>query len=600
MGDYNREPITIVEIDPDFCGNTYGIAPCTAIISESSTGQKCFNTYVTCQDRENYDRQTQTLRFVAPHSNSMIAGVNLLPLISTNREGKVSVSASPTKVNIGGASANSSPLGKRETVTIKMRDMPYNDAIVDPYRDERPYNPVDKGTFWPKWLARNPYYQGRNIRVLEGFAGQPLGSFRARHYIIDSITQPDSSGSVTIKAFDILRKTDGDKAKYPEVIRCSLSSDVDASQTTIQAAGAASDFNVSDPIISYGFIRINDEVIAFGSVSDIGGGLIQFNGCTRATNGTEASDHSAEDDIFRCVRVAGKSWKVAAWLLEGPAKIPSQYIDNAAWDAECEPWINTFDVSTLLTEAADVNKLVSELTQQSLFYIWWDAYEQEIKIKPFQLPGDNVTKINDTESILAGTYKESVDDKSRKTQVWVFFGRRDATESLDKDSNYTNLQVNADEDAESDNQYGEPRIMKIYSRWINNSTQALTLGFRLLARYRTPPRIVTIELDNKDGLLGVGDVLDVSHRNLTDVFGDQIERRFEVISKEDSVMGHKLKVDAQLYDYAGDVSLRYIRYSPSDYTPDYSSATQEEKDTGYYYADSNGKMPNGDDGYRYF
>lgn len=600
MANFGREPVTIIEIDQDFCGEVYGVAPCTASIATSTTGQKCFNTFVSCQDRDNYNRQVKTLRFVAPHANSMIAGVNLLPLIKTDNNGRAQVKTSPTTINIGGANANLQPLGKRETVTIQMRDMPYNDALVDPYRSERPYNPLENGTFWSKWLARNPYYQGRNLRVLEGFAGQSLNQFKVRHYIIDTITQPGSNGTVTIKAFDILRKTDGDKAKYPEVINCRLNADVDEVQTTITAFGTASDFTVSDPIISYEAIRINDEVIEFGSVSDLGGGIIQFNNCVRNASGTAISSHSLDDDIFRCVDMAGESWRIAAWLLKNPAGIPDSYIDESEWDEECDEWIGIFNMYRRLTEALDVNKMLSEITQQSLFYIWQDIYQQKINIKPMRLP-ESPVKINDTSNILAGSYSESVDDKTAKTQIWVFVNQRDITEDLDKDINFKNLQVNVDEEAESDNQRGEPRIMKIYSPWLTGTTQAIALGFRLLGRYRISQRIASFEVDFKDDYLEIGTVIDLSHRNQVDIFGLPDERRFEVISRETVMQGHKLKVQAQIYDYAGDVGLRYARISPDTYPEEYADATQEERDTGFYIADNNGKMPSDNsDGYRIF
>ena len=42
-----RQPFQYVEIDLDYCANTAGVAPCTAL----QTGDaKCFNTYATCND----------------------------------------------------------------------------------------------------------------------------------------------------------------------------------------------------------------------------------------------------------------------------------------------------------------------------------------------------------------------------------------------------------------------------------------------------------------------------------------------------------------------------------------------------------------------
>ena len=48
-----KEKFWIIELDLDYCDNTYGLAPCAAAIGV--TGDvKCFNTAKSCQDRSNY------------------------------------------------------------------------------------------------------------------------------------------------------------------------------------------------------------------------------------------------------------------------------------------------------------------------------------------------------------------------------------------------------------------------------------------------------------------------------------------------------------------------------------------------------------------
>src|SRR3954465_10733275 len=48
-----REPVTILEVDLDYCANTYGVAPCTAAVGVTGSA-KCFNTRKTCQDANHY------------------------------------------------------------------------------------------------------------------------------------------------------------------------------------------------------------------------------------------------------------------------------------------------------------------------------------------------------------------------------------------------------------------------------------------------------------------------------------------------------------------------------------------------------------------
>ena len=80
-----------------------------------------------------------------------------------------SIETTPTKINPGGGDSNASPFGERASVTITLNDAPHTDNLVDPYLSTRSYSPLARSTFWRKWLARNPYYSGRAIRIREGY-----------------------------------------------------------------------------------------------------------------------------------------------------------------------------------------------------------------------------------------------------------------------------------------------------------------------------------------------------------------------------------------------------------------------------------------------
>ena len=56
------EPIRIVELSLDYCGNTYGVAPCEAAIGVTGT-TKCYHGFQTCQDQENFAKTQKVLRF---------------------------------------------------------------------------------------------------------------------------------------------------------------------------------------------------------------------------------------------------------------------------------------------------------------------------------------------------------------------------------------------------------------------------------------------------------------------------------------------------------------------------------------------------------
>ena len=187
-----REPFVIVTIVADYCSLTAGSSPCTA----TQTGDdKCFNTRATCNDTANFTKTTKEYNFCQPRS-SLPRGVNMFPVIA----GTVQKAATSTTGGSG--------LGKREVVKIKLNDFPHHDRDVDPYWSERTYDPMTRGTFWGKWLKRNPYYEGRTVQVKYGYIGETfsLSDFETQEYDIIDIDGVKNK-SVTITAKDILIRT---------------------------------------------------------------------------------------------------------------------------------------------------------------------------------------------------------------------------------------------------------------------------------------------------------------------------------------------------------------------------------------------------------
>ena len=198
-----REPITIVEIDQDFCALTYGVSPCAAALGVTGA-TKCFNGIASCQDTDNFTLSALTLRFCTPIENTG------LPKTLTVIPSLKSVTTVPTRINIGAADLQASPLGQRARITAEFRDHPYHDRLVDPYAAERDYDAAARGTFWSKWLARNPYHQGRSLRVRDGYVGQSLAEMRVRHYVIERIDGP-TRGVVKVIAKDPLKLLDDNR-----------------------------------------------------------------------------------------------------------------------------------------------------------------------------------------------------------------------------------------------------------------------------------------------------------------------------------------------------------------------------------------------------
>lgn len=150
---YSRSKIQVIEITGDFCANTFGVSPCTA------TGTECYNTFYTCKDTPNFDKTTKTYMF----------SLNNKPMVTGAYPTVIDVSDVPSEIK------EKNTVVKR--LKIRMYDHPDDDIGIDPYVAERT---SVQGTFWKKFIARNPNYKGRLITLKEGFPGLTYGSYQTK------------------------------------------------------------------------------------------------------------------------------------------------------------------------------------------------------------------------------------------------------------------------------------------------------------------------------------------------------------------------------------------------------------------------------------
>src|SRR5690349_1381626 len=110
-----KKSLTYVEIDIDRCRLTYSIAPCEAVLGETGD-HKCFNSLKTCQDRDNYEGETVTLRF-AVDCDYRPPEIEAIPSI-------IDAQVTPAVLSLG------KDLGQRATLTVKFRDHQHSDTGV--------------------------------------------------------------------------------------------------------------------------------------------------------------------------------------------------------------------------------------------------------------------------------------------------------------------------------------------------------------------------------------------------------------------------------------------------------------------------------------
>lgn len=577
-----RIPVQVVEIDVDVCEHTYGSAPCTA---SGGSGSECYNTRGTCQDPANYSATTKTYSFCSTDAPAEVVRAGYIPALR-------SISTAPTKIQ------PEKGLSTRESRTLSLLDFTHHDRGIDPYVANRSYDPETQGTFWGRWLARNKYYTGRAIRIIEAYVspdGMDLSAdSKTHHYLLDKIDGP-TRGGVSITAKDVLKLADNDRAQCPVKSEGALASDITDSATSLTVTtGKGSDYATyrgaavsgSNP----GYVRINDEIIEYTGVS-----TDTLTGLTRSQWGTVAAAHSADDDVQMCWSCEDENAvDIVQELLEDFAAIDSAYIPSADWTTERDKWLSSANVTAIISEPTGVQKLVGELCEQLMVNIWWSDDDQEIKLKSIIPDNLNTSTVDYTDAhhLLRDTIKVKRDPDRRLSRVVMWYSPRDWSDKIERDNMaYGLIQAAATE--EGANLYGQQRIKIVESRWIPSQALASQTASRLLNRRKDDPIMIEFQLDAKDDALAVGDSVTIETHHLQDVDGSAKATKFQILSRELVERGSKWKYSAQNLQFSG----RYA-FVMQDSANDYGSATEAELTAGGYIAPSASGFSDGGEPYK--
>ncbi len=566
-----REVVQIVEIVQPLCALTFGNAPCTA------TGEKCYNTRATCEDTANYDGSSTLSLFFAKGRVAEM-GVKGVPYIIPSL---VSVSTAPTRINLTGANPDAQGLGNRAVASIEFKDHPHTDRRVDPYVSERAWDPYLRGSFWSKWLVRNKFRQNIEVRVYEGYADQKLSQMTKRSYFLQSVSGPDSSGSFSIEAKDILARIEDRKAQCPVASPGELFADLDATTVSFVVANAVlADYGAN------GTLRINDELMTYTSRATEGTGL-RFSGVTRGTEGTEASEHSAEDTVQQCVRFTdARLDDIANTLLGTYGGIDASYLDTVNWASEVDDYLSLYRFSTVISEPTSVSELISELQVSGAFYMFWDERDALVKFKAIRGIEADLPLLSDRENIVADSFDIREKPRERASQVWVYYGHKNFVDPIEEASSYKFISIFANLESESDDQYGEPSIRKVFSRWITTGAIADSTASKISVRYSEVPSEVVFRMDAKDRATWVGDQRRMTHYRDVDKHGNRRVRNWTIVSAEEVVPGEMVEYVAEDTTLYGRIS-KILANGSADYDP------LTAVSGGAYIGDANGLLSDG-------
>ena len=563
-----RQPLTIVEIDFPSCANTYGSAPCTAALSADNPA-KCFNTRATCQAVAAYaPSATQTLRF-AYNVTGIPRGQTIFPALT-------SVSTRAAEINASGIDPRTSALGKRARVTVRLQDFTYGDTLTDNYQAQRVsgaaqfsgigYQPADRGTFFGKLIARQPYYIGKALRVRKGYVGDAIAAMPAANYVITEWSGPDANGVVEITAADVLALADNAKAVAPAVSNGKLLADIaaGAGTLTLTPTGVGAEYPAN------GYVCIGREVLFFTRAGDV---LTLVGGQA----GTVTAAHKANDAAQLClVYNQARPSGVVADLLITYAAVPAAYIDTAAWQAENDRWLASTKFSTIITKPTGVASLIGEIGQHSVM-VWWDELAQKIRFRanrPVDV-GETPVELSDAASFITGTMAIDRGDDQRITSLIFLHGYLDATGSMTDESNFARAVVST----VTEDLYGQAQIKTVFSRWLGQAgddAAAASIANHLKNRFQATPKLFEAMLDIKDrASLSLGQVINVNTYLLQDQTGQSLPEQMQVTYLEEK--DDRLAIKAQTWAFTG-------RYGVITATarPDYAASTAKQRAKGTY------------------
>lgn len=532
-----RIPFAVLELKLSKCQHVYadgangGAGNCTA---NEASGGECYNTRNTCQDSENF-LEGKTSVYFCTKTAAKPSELDYFPCLD-------SAKTAPTSITGGRG------IGNRASITVKLTDFKHHDRGLDPYQQTRIYD-TSQGSFFTKLLARNRYYQSREMVYYEGFLvpGEPfdLSSFKSFHYIIDSISNPSSADRVVIKGKDILKKIDDRRALFPAPSTGTLAANVNNSQTNFTLA---TDEGVNYPIGAYFTVGSEMCLVTGTPASD------QIT-VSRAQVNTDAQSHSSGDlcqisEYVNNENVVDIIYRVCTEA----AGIPADYIDLVEWHQERDTWVPNHNFEAWVAKPTGATKIIDELTTVAIMDIWQDPEERLIKLKSTSPFNAELVPIS-IENIVKGSLKIRDLPSERLSRVFLRYDQQDPTKSLTEDTNYNGIYGIVGADLESPELYGEIRALTTFTRWLRGTVQdrdnAFAYGQRIENRYSNNPKEVVWQLDVSGGgaprLPKAGEVTLITVPNLTDVTGQPIAKLTQILQRGQQV-GGRVPYKGKIYD----------------------------------------------------
>ncbi len=555
-----RTPCLVVEVDLDWIDGT-SASPVAATNPDDSL---CYRTPATTAQGD-LPVTFKTRRWMTS-TQRPIPELGAIPCLNT-----ATIAAEEVRVGRG--------VGFFGQATIDLIDFVDDDRREDPFYDDASRDAVDHsaGTYFGKLMARNPWWTGRKLRVIEGWATDGVwhaADAITHHYLIRDVQGP-SDGRLRITAAGPLQLLNLADLEAPAPSQGVLELDIDE---TVAVA------RIADPVIAEdypgtGLIRIGDEVLLYARTG-------QDLALTRHRLGTVADQHSAGDSIQLCLQYTDTPLvDIIADLLTTYGHVDPALLALDEWAQEQARWLTLYILGGVVSQPTKVMDVVQELLEASACVLWWDDARGQVRIRA-QRPSVASSGVWGDRFHLLGPPAVKRDMTERVSRTDVLIDMRSAAKDA-KDSSTYRFRLLGIAQGEEATQNGDSKVRLIATRWISVAQEALAAraSFQITSQLRDGRQTIVVEVAAKDANRQIGDVIDISSKDIVDRTGQPALTRGIVTKREAVKYGSRYRYTIERSPFG--VGSRFAFFTDSD-CPEYSLAADWQRDPGAFFANADG------------
>ena len=581
------QTVEILELRQKRCSLRYGVGAC-----EASGPVKCLQTFPTCDFKAAFNldgelrwffhRAGDPVPYTADRPSADQWHGPSIPILE-------SIDTEESRINLGAIREGESPFGLRGTIKIVLSDFEFRNQFGDHYASER----TIKGSIGSLLLA----WLGDSVPQMElywyrGVKGQALAEMDQRRFDVINI-DPPSGGRWTIDGMDPLHRALRRKAQFPRATDVRLVGDIDASTRDIVVFGREPDVSDHFGNTETSYARIGSEIISYEGYTGSDGEWT-LSGVQRAALGTEPAEHRDNAGVQRVGHFDRmRYFAIVDYVLRYHTTIDPDLIPfTTQWLPEGLSYRSTLFGTGTFIEPRAVDQVCGFAMRDGLFSLWWDALDQQIKIKALRQPREAPVRLNEAQHLVDVQIIRRPDD--RLTRIVTYYDRGNPTIGLDEPTNFETLRIRIDAEAEGPEfADGTIRARTTYSPFVRTDANAVLTQATQLQRYRETPTYISFRVHRKDAALGIGDIVQIESAKYIDRLGNPLVTTWEIIQ------GPKEIERGAVYEYMAQSFVLFFRpaFIMVNDAPTFADATDAQKINACYISQNDGTMPDGSPAY---